>query len=225
MRGVVKTYRAGAVDVPALKGITLDIEPASFTVVIGPSGSGKTTLLNLVGAIDVPSAGTVELCGQDLGSLADDALSAFRARHVGFVFQGFSLLPVLSAYENVEYPLLLVGMGAAERRERTLAMLEAVGLSDQRDRRPNELSGGQKQRVAVARALVKEPDVVLADEPTANLDTQTGAAIIELMHDVQAKFNTTFVFSTHDPQLMSHSDRTFSVRDGRLLSQTAGAPS
>jgi len=225
MRGVVKTYRAGAVDVPALKGITLDIEPASFTVVIGPSGSGKTTLLNLVGAIDVPSAGTVELCGQDLGSLADDALSAFRARRVGFVFQGFSLLPVLSAYENVEYPLLLVGMGAAERRERTLAMLEAVGLSDQRDRRPNELSGGQKQRVAVARALVKEPDVVLADEPTANLDTQTGAAIIELMHDVQAKFNTTFVFSTHDPQLMSHSDRTFSVRDGRLLSQTAGAPS
>ena len=222
---MVKTYRAGAVDVPALKGITLDIEPASFTVVIGPSGSGKTTLLNLVGAIDVPSAGTVELCGQDLGSLADDALSAFRARHVGFVFQGFSLLPVLSAYENVEYPLLLVGMGAAERRERTLAMLEAVGLSDQRDRRPNELSGGQKQRVAVARALVKEPDVVLADEPTANLDTQTGAAIIELMHDVQAKFNTTFVFSTHDPQLMSHSDRTFSVRDGRLLSQTAGAPS
>jgi len=225
MRGVVKTYRAGAVDVPALKGITLDIEPASFTVVIGPSGSGKTTLLNLVGAIDVPSAGTVELCGQDLGSLADDALSAFRARRVGFVFQGFSLLPVLSAYENVEYPLLLVGMGAPERRERTLAMLEAVGLSDQRDRRPNELSGGQKQRVAVARALVKEPDVVLADEPTANLDTQTGAAIIELMHDVQAKFNTTFVFSTHDPQLMSHSDRTFSVRDGRLLSQTAGAPS
>jgi putative ABC transport system ATP-binding protein len=225
MRGVVKTYRAGAVDVPALKGITLDIEPASFTVVIGPSGSGKTTLLNLVGAIDVPNAGTVELCGQDLGSLADDALSAFRARHVGFVFQGFSLLPVLSAYENVEYPLLLVGMGAAERRERTLAMLEAVGLSDQRDRRPNELSGGQKQRVAVARALVKQPDVVLADEPTANLDTQTGAAIIELMHDVQAKFNTTFVFSTHDPQLMSHSDRTFSVRDGRLLSQTAGAPS
>ena len=225
MRGVVKTYRAGAVDVPALKGITLDIEPASFTVVIGPSGSGKTTLLNLVGAIDVPSAGTVELCGQDLGSLADDALSAFRARHVGFVFQGFSLLPVLSAYENVEYPLLLVSMGAAERRERTLAMLEAVGLSDQRDRRPNELSGGQKQRVAVARALVKQPDVVLADEPTANLDTQTGAAIIELMHDVQAKFNTTFIFSTHDPQLMSHSDRTFSVRDGRLLSQTAGAPS
>src|SRR5260370_23318543 len=157
MRGVVKTYRAGAVDVPALKGITLDIEPASFTVVIGPSGSGKTTLLNLVGAIDVPSAGTVELCGQDLGSLADDALSAFRARHVGFVFPGFSLLPVLSAYENVEYPLLLVSMGAAQPRERTLAMLEAVGLSDQRDRRPNELSGGHKERRPGRPSALKPP--------------------------------------------------------------------
>jgi putative ABC transport system ATP-binding protein len=224
MRGVDKSYRVGTVDVQALKGISLDIEPGTFTVIIGPSGSGKTTLLNLVGAIDAPTAGTVELCGQDLRSLEDDALSAFRARHVGFVFQGFSLLPVLSAYENVEYPLLLVGMGASERRSRALAMLDAVGLSDQRDRRPNELSGGQKQRVAVARALVKQPDVVLADEPTANLDTRTGASIIELMHDVQAKFNTTFIFSTHDPQLMSHSDRTFAVRDGRLVSQAAGAP-
>ena len=224
MRGVEKTYRVGNVDVPAVKGISLDIEPGTFSVIIGPSGSGKTTLLNLVGAIDAPTAGTVELCGQDLRSLEEDDLSAFRARHVGFVFQGFSLLPVLSAYENVEYPLLLVGMGAAERRSRTLAMLEAVGLSDQRDRRPNELSGGQKQRVAVARALVKQPDVVLADEPTANLDSRTGASIIELMHDVQAKFNTTFIFSTHDPQLMSHSDRTFVVRDGRLVSQSAGGP-
>jgi putative ABC transport system ATP-binding protein len=223
LRGVDKTYRVGAVDVQALRGISLDIEPGTFTVVIGPSGSGKTTLLNLVGAIDAPTAGTVELCGQDLASLEDGALSAFRARHVGFVFQGFSLLPVLSAYENVEYPLVLVGMGASERRSRTLAMLDAVGLSDQRDRRPNELSGGQKQRVAVARALVKQPDVVLADEPTANLDTRTGASIIDLMHEVQAKFNTTFIFSTHDPQLMSHSDRTFSVRDGRLVSPAAGA--
>jgi putative ABC transport system ATP-binding protein len=224
MRGVDKTYRVGAVDVQALKGISLEIEPGTFTVVIGPSGSGKTTLLNLVGAIDAPTAGTVELCGQELRSLEDDALSAFRARHVGFVFQGFSLLPVLSAYENVEYPLLLVGMGASERRRRTLAMLDAVGLSEQRDRRPNELSGGQKQRVAVARALVKRPDVVLADEPTANLDTRTGASIIDLMHDVQAKFNTTFIFSTHDPQLMSHSDRTFAVKDGRLVSPPVGAP-
>jgi len=176
LRGVAKTYRVGTVDVEALRGINLDIHQSRFSVVIGPSGSGKTTLLNLIGAIDAPTAGSVELCGQDLGLLKDDALSEFRARHVGFVFQGFS------------------------------------------HRRPNELSGGQKQRIAIARALVKQPDVVLADEPTANLDTKTGASIIELMRDVQTKFHTTFIFSTHDPQLMSHSDETFAVRDGRLVS-------
>ena len=221
LRGVAKTYRVGSVDVEALRGVTLDIHKSRFSVVIGPSGSGKTTLLNLIGAIDAPTAGSVELCGQDLGLLKDDALSDFRAHHVGFVFQGFSLMPVLSAYENVEYPLLLVGMPASERKDRVLSMLEAVGLSDQRQRRPNELSGGQKQRVAIARALVKRPDVVLADEPTANLDTRTGASIIELMRNVQEKFRTTFVFSTHDPQLMSHSDETFTVKDGQLVTQGA----
>ena len=221
LRGVAKTYRVGSVDVEALRGVTLDIHKSRFSVVIGPSGSGKTTLLNLIGAIDAPTAGSVELCGQDLGLLKDDALSDFRAHHVGFVFQGFSLMPVLSAYENVEYPLLLVGMPASERKDRVLSMLEAVGLTDQRHRRPNELSGGQKQRVAIARALVKRPDVVLADEPTANLDTRTGASIIELMRNVQTKFQTTFVFSTHDPQLMSHSDETFAVKDGQLITKGA----
>jgi putative ABC transport system ATP-binding protein len=221
LRGVAKTYRVGSVDVEALRGVTLDIHKSRFSVVIGPSGSGKTTLLNLIGAIDAPTQGSVELCGQDLGLLKDDTLSDFRARHVGFVFQGFSLMPVLSAYENVEYPLLLVGMPASERKDRVLSMLEAVGLTDQRHRRPNELSGGQKQRVAIARALVKRPDVVLADEPTANLDTRTGASIIELMRNVQEKFRTTFVFSTHDPQLMSHSDETFAVKDGQLVTQGA----
>ena len=220
---VEKIYRVGEVDVPALRGVTLRIHPGCFSVVVGPSGSGKTTLLNLIGGIDVPTAGTVELCGRDLRTLSDDALSEFRARHVGFVFQGFNLLPVLSAYENVEYPLLLLGTPASDRRRRTLAMLEAVGLADQAGRRPNELSGGQRQRVAIARALVKGPDIVLADEPTANLDSQTGAAIIALLHEVQAELRTTFVFSTHDPQLMSHSDETFAVRDGRLVSETAGA--
>ncbi len=218
LRDVAKTYRVGTVDVEALRGVTLDIHQSRFSVVIGPSGSGKTTLLNLIGAIDAPTAGSVELCGQDLAILKDDALSEFRARHIGFVFQGFSLMPVLSAFENVEYPLLLVGMPASERKDRTMAMLEAVGLAEQRYRRPNELSGGQKQRVAIARALVKQPDVVLADEPTANLDTKTGASIIELMRNVQTQFRTTFIFSTHDPQLMSHSDETFAVRDGRLVS-------
>jgi len=221
LRGVAKTYRVGSVDVEALRGVTLDIHKSRFSVVIGPSGSGKTTLLNIIGAIDAPTQGSVELCGQDLGLLKDDTLSDFRARHVGFVFQGFSLMPVLSAYENVEYPLLLVGMPASERKDRVLSMLEAVGLTDQRHRRPNELSGGQKQRVAIARALVKRPDVVLADEPTANLDTRTGASIIELMRNVQTKFQTTFVFSTHDPQLMSHSDETFAVKDGLLITKGA----
>ncbi len=222
LREVSKTYRTGTVEVAALKGISLDIPRHRFSMVIGPSGSGKTTLLNLVGCIDAPTSGTVEVCGQQTGTLGDDALSDFRARNISFIFQGFSLIPVLSAYENVEYPLLLVGAAAAERRERTLGMLAAVGLAEQRNQRPNELSGGQKQRVAVARALVKHPEIVLADEPTANLDTRTGAAIIELMHKVQAEFATTFIFSTHDPQLISHADETFSIRDGELVGHSAG---
>ncbi len=222
LRQVAKTYRSGTVEVAALKGISLDIPRNRFSMVIGPSGSGKTTLLNLIGCIDAPSSGTVEVCGQPTGALNDNALSDFRARNIGFIFQGFSLIPVLSAYENVEYPLLLVGTSPGERRERTLGMLEAVGLSEQRDQRPNELSGGQKQRVAVARALVKHPEIVLADEPTANLDTRTGAAIIELMHRVQAEFATTFIFSTHDLQLISHADETFTIRDGELVGHDAG---
>ncbi len=225
LTGVTKTYRTGTVEVAALRGISFDIPLRSFSMVVGPSGSGKTTLLNLVGCIDAPSTGTVEVCGERVGELRDDALTDFRARNVGFVFQNFSLVPVLSAYENVEYPLLLIGVPAAQRRARTLAMLDAVGLRDQSRQRPNELSGGQKQRVAIARALVKEPTLVLADEPTANLDTETGAAIIDLMHRVQMRFHTTFVFSTHDPHLMSHADKTFVIRDGRLVDHKAGAVS
>ena len=216
LRGLTKTYDTGSVAVTALKGISLDIPRHRFSMVVGPSGSGKTTLLNLIGCIDVPTSGTVEVCGEAVGRLDDNALSDFRARNIGFIFQGFSLIPVLSAYENVEYPLLLVGTPAKERRERTLAMLDAVGLDEQKKQRPNELSGGQKQRVAIARALVKHPEIVLADEPTANLDTRTGAQIIELMHRVQAEFATTFIFSTHDPQLISHADETFTIRDGEL---------
>jgi putative ABC transport system ATP-binding protein len=222
LRRVAKTYASGAVAVAALKSVTLDIPRHRFTMVVGPSGSGKTTLLNLIGCIDAPSAGGVEVCGQDMSKLGDNALSDFRARNIGFIFQGFSLVPVLSAYENVEYPLLLVGTPAGERKQRTLAMLDAVGLAAQRRQKPNELSGGQKQRVAIARALVKHPEIVLADEPTANLDTRTGAAIIELMHKVQAEFATTFIFSTHDPQLISHADETFSLRDGELVGHAQG---
>jgi putative ABC transport system ATP-binding protein len=214
---VARTYRAGAIEVPALKDVSLEIPFNRFSMVIGQSGSGKTTLLNLIGCIDAPSAGAVEVCGQDIAELDDDATSDFRARNIGFIFQNFSLVPVLSAYENVEYPLLLIGTPAAERRERTLAMLQAVGLAEQAGQRPNELSGGQKQRVAIARALVKGPQIVLADEPTANLDSTTGASIIELMRRVQAQSRTTFIFATHDPQLISHADELFSIRDGRLI--------
>jgi putative ABC transport system ATP-binding protein len=170
-----------------------------------------------MGCIDAPSAGAVEVCGQNIAELSDNATSEFRARNIGFIFQSFSLVPVLSAYENVEYPLLLIGTPAAERRERTLAMLQAVGLAEQAGQRPNELSGGQRQRVAIARALVKGPQLVLADEPTANLDSITGASIIELMRRVQAQSRTTFIFATHDPQLISHADELFAIRDGKLV--------
>jgi putative ABC transport system ATP-binding protein len=217
LTSVSKVYRAGKLDVPALKGISLAIQRERFSMLVGPSGSGKTTLLNLIGCIDRPSEGAVQVEGEDVAALSDNALSDFRARMLGFIFQNFSLIPVLSAYENIEYPLMLLGQPARLRRERTMAMLEAVGLIDQRHQRPNQLSGGQKQRVAIGRALVKDPALVLADEPTANLDSQTGATIIALMRQMQQSHATTFVFSTHDPQLMSHADQTFTIRDGQLV--------
>jgi putative ABC transport system ATP-binding protein len=217
LKGVAKTYRTGEVEVPALRNIDIEIPYHRFSMVIGASGSGKSTLLNLIGCIDAPSSGSVEVCGQSIASLSDDALSDFRARNVGFIFQTFSLVPVLSAFENVEYPLVLMGTPEGERRRRTTEVLEAVGLGAHAHRRPNELSGGQRQRVAIARALVKAPQIVLADEPTANLDSATGASIIELMRKVQAQSRTTFVFATHDPKLMSEADETFSIRDGQLI--------
>jgi putative ABC transport system ATP-binding protein len=222
-RDVVKTYDDDGVRVAAVRGVTFDIPSHHFAMIVGPSGSGKTTLLNLVGCIDAPTSGTLEVCGQDVGRMSDDATTDFRSRNIAFVFQGFNLLPVLTAYENVEYPLLLLGVAADERRRRTTAMLESVGLAEQRGQRPNQLSGGQKQRVAIARALVKKPSLVLADEPTANLDSRTGAEIIALMRKVQEEHAASFVFSTHDPQLMSHADDTFVLRDGQLVDRRSGA--
>ncbi len=219
LRDAAKTYRTGEVEVPALRGISLDIPRHRFSMVIGASGSGKSTLLNLIGCIDAPTRGTVEVCGANVADLDDDGLADFRAKNIGFIFQTFSLIPVLSAYENVEYPLVLVGMPEPERRRRTTELLEAVGLGAYAGRRPNELSGGQRQRVAIARALVKAPQVVLADEPTANLDSATGEAIIELMRRVQKESGSTFVFATHDPQLMSQADEIFVIRDGTLVEQ------
>ncbi len=176
-----------------------------------------------IGCIDTATDGTVEVCGDTVAQLSDDALADFRARNVGFIFQHFSLVPVLTAYENVEYPLILLGMSAAPRRDRAMAMLEAVGLAEHAHRFPNELSGGQKQRVAIARALVKRPTFVLADEPTANLDSGTGAAIIALMRRIQAELQTTFIFASHDAQLISHADDIFAIRDGTLLEHRAEA--
>ena len=214
---VARIYHIGSVSVPAVRDISLEIAPKVFTVIVGPSGSGKTTLLNMIGCIDVPDSGRIEVQGEDVLRLSDNALADFRARHIGYVFQSFNLIPVLSAFENVEYPLLLLDMPAAERRRKTSAMLEAVGLTAQAKQRPNELSGGQKQRVAIARALVKEPALILADEPTANLDSATGDQIVALMRKMQESFHTSFIFSTHDPRLMAQADQTFSIRDGELV--------
>ena len=214
---VARTYRTGSVTIPAIRDISLEIAPRVFTVIVGPSGSGKTTLLNMIGCIDLPDSGQITVSGQDVLALSDNALADFRARQIGYVFQAFNLIPVLSAFENVEYPLLLLGLSTAERRRKTLAMLAAVGLEAQANQRPNELSGGQKQRVAIARALVKEPALVLADEPTANLDSVTGSAIIALMRQMQESFHTSFIFSTHDERLMKEADQTFTIRDGMLV--------
>ncbi|MBV1776037.1 ABC transporter ATP-binding protein [Burkholderiaceae bacterium DAT-1] len=216
LRGVGKTYRLDTVEVPALIDIQVDLRQNVFTVISGPSGSGKTTLLNIIGCIDQADAGEVIVAGQHVARLSDDALSDFRARHIGFIFQNFNLLPVLSALENVEYPLVLSGIGAKERRERARELLDAVGLGNRMDNRPGQLSGGQRQRVAIARALAIRPKLVLADEPTANLDTQTGADIITLMRHMQREREVSFVFSSHDPKVLAEADDVIYIQDGRI---------
>jgi putative ABC transport system ATP-binding protein len=215
--GVAKTYVDDGLEVEAVRGVSFAIAKSRFSAIVGPSGSGKTTLLNLIGCIDKSTRGRVSVCGQNVAELSDNQLTDFRSRNIAFVFQSFNLLPVLTAFENVEYPLLLLGMPARARRERVMTLVEAVGLAEFRDHRPNQLSGGQKQRVAIARALVKRPALVLADEPTANLDTRTGAEIIALMRRVQREHGASFVFSTHDTQLMSHAEDVITIRDGRIV--------
>jgi putative ABC transport system ATP-binding protein len=215
---VDKSYRLDAVDVPALVNVDLEIRAERFTVIAGPSGSGKTTLLNLIGCIDQPDRGEVTVAGSDVRKMSDDTLSDFRARHIGFIFQTFNLLPVLTVYENVEYPLLLSRVPASERRQRIEALLSAVGLATKADNLPGQLSGGQRQRVAIARALAPSPRLVLADEPTANLDSRTGADIIALMRRVQREQHVSFVFSSHDPQVLAAADDAIKIRDGRIES-------
>ena len=213
---VSKVYKMGEVEVPALKRITLTIPPKRFSMILGPSGSGKSTLLNLIGCLDKASGGQITVCGQDIAKLSDDEISEFRAQNIGYVFQSYNLIPVLSAFENIEYPLFLLGLSPSKRKAKVDQMLGAVGLTPFASHRPNQLSGGQKQRVAIARALVKGPNLVLADEPTANLDSKTGASIIDLMYKIQEEFGATFVFSTHDPQLISHAQDAFFIKDGEI---------
>ena len=216
---VEKTYRVGDLEVPAVRGVTLEIEAAAFLSIAGPSGSGKTTILNLLGALDTPSSGAIWIGEQSTEGLSSKTLADFRNTHLGFIFQTFNLIPVLTVKENVEFPLQLQGMGDdSDRDGKVQAMLEEVGIGELADRRPMELSGGQQQRVGIARALVKGPTLVLADEPTANLDSVTATEIMALMQRLNEERGTTFVFSTHDPLVMDHATRLIRLRDGRVES-------
>ena len=216
---VHKTYQVGPVTVQAVRGISLEIEKGAFLSLAGPSGSGKTTVLNLLGALDTPTSGTVEIGDESIEGLDSNTLADFRNTHVGFVFQTFNLIPVLTLRENVEFPLQLQGVtDKDERRDRVEKILEQVGLNDIADRRPAELSGGQQQRVAVARALIKDPTLVLADEPTANLDSTTAEEVMALMQSMNENLGTTFVFSTHDPLVMGHATRLVRLHDGAIES-------
>lgn len=213
-KGLIKDYREGRTDVRALRGVDLEIGEGEFIAVAGPSGSGKTTLLNLVGGLDGATAGEIRLDGEELGGLGPAALSRLRLHKIGFVFQAYNLIPVLTARENVEFTMLLQGVPAGERRRRALELLDRVGLAGLENRRPPTLSGGQQQRVAVARAIVARPRLVLADEPTANLDSETGAKLLDLMRALNRAEHMTFVFSTHDPMVMEYSRRLIRLHDG-----------
>ena len=216
LTGVDKTYRQGAVAVHALKDIDLTIETGGFAALAGPSGSGKTTLLNIIGGLDAPDRGIVRVNGADYGTMNQSDMAELRLHRIGFIFQAYNLIPVLSAVENVEYVMELQGIDKKERRHRAMAILDDVGLSEVYHTRPSELSGGQQQRVAVARAIVSNPAIVLADEPTANLDSKTGTGLLEIMRRMNEEKAVTFIFSTHDKMVMEHATRLIYIRDGRI---------
>lgn len=213
---VVKTYQQGKVQVQALRGVSLGIEKGGFVALAGPSGSGKTTLLNIIGGLDAADSGNVVMNGHTLNDMNQSQLANMRLHNIGFVFQSYNLIPVLSALENVEYVMLLQGVPASERKQRAMSILDDVGLEGTHSRRPAELSGGQQQRVAVARAIVSDPAVVLADEPTANLDSKTGQGLLEMMQEMNQKKGVTFIFSTHDSMVMDYARRLVQIRDGRV---------
>jgi putative ABC transport system ATP-binding protein len=219
MENVVKNYHIGKVEVPALRGISVSIEEGTFASIAGPSGSGKTTMLNLFGCLDKPTEGRVFIDEKNTSRLSANRLADVRNHNLGFVFQTFNLIPVLTAFENVEFPLILLGVkNPKKRKERVMNSLADVGIADLANRKPGEMSGGQQQRVAIARALVKGPRIVLADEPTANLDSVTGESILKLMLEMNQKTKTTFIFSTHDTMVMSYARRLIKVHDGQIQS-------
>lgn len=225
LESVEKDYPLGNLVVQALRGVSLRIEPGEFTTIAGPSGSGKTTLLNLIGCVDVPTRGSVRIDGQATESLSDAELTELRLRKLGFIFQTFNLVAVLNVFQNVEFPLLLQGgLTTRERKKRVEELVEKVGLTPQLTQRPSELSGGQRQRVAIARALVTAPRIVLADEPTANLDSVTGQTILDLMRTMNREDGTTFIFSTHDPDVIKHAARAVRLVDGRVEADEARTP-
>jgi len=216
VRGVTKDYQDGSTIVHALRGIDLDVGQGEFTAVVGPSGSGKTTLLNVIGGLDAVTEGSVRVGELAVSDMRSRALTRMRREHIGFVFQAYNLIPVLTAVENVEFVMMLQGIPAWDRRQRAEEILERVGLAEEKHRRPTALSGGQQQRVAVARAMVSRPNVVLADEPTANLDSDTGASLLDLMRSLNAEHGVTFLFSTHDPMVMEYAGRVVRLHDGQV---------
>jgi putative ABC transport system ATP-binding protein len=214
---VKKIYQQGKIEVPALRGIDLTVEQGEFTTIFGPSGSGKTTLLNMIGCLDTPTEGEIRLNDKKVSDLSRKELAMTRRYNIGFVFQSYNLIPVLTAYENVEFAIRLTDhTSESQMKEKVLKMLAEVGLKGLESRRPNELSGGEKQRVAIARALVKEPKLILADEPTANLDSETAAGVVDIMRKMNKELNTTFIFSTHDPMVMKYANRYINLKDGMI---------
>ena len=216
--GLTKTYRNNSLEVEAVNQVDLSINEGEFTAIVGPSGSGKTTLFNMIGGLDDITAGTVEIAGKDISSLNENELIDFRLKHIGFVFQAYNLIPVLTAKENVAFIMLLQGLSKQERMERSEALLKQVGLGDKFDSRPNQLSGGQQQRVAVARALASKPRFILADEPTANLDSHSTSTLLDLMAEMNKKENITFLFSTHDQRVIDKARRVITIEDGKIIS-------
>jgi len=219
LKGLCKSYRNAHLTVPALRDIDLRLEKGDFVCVAGPSGSGKSTLLHLAGILDTPTAGQVLINGQDTGGFSRTAAALFRRRNLGFIFQRYNLIPVLTAFENVDYILSLLNIPAARRKERVTEALAAVGLADLMHRRASDLSGGQQQRVAVARAIVATPLIILADEPTASLDSETGLALIDLFSEINRGRRTTFLFSSHDPRIIARANRILNLRDGKIVSE------